>query len=68
MAADKAKYPADPDRRRAGGWRGEGAQNKRGWHIREELLIKGAAEPPVCLVIRCYADFWITTVENWEKS
>lgn len=63
-----ADLARDPDRRQAGGWHGEGAGEGEGLHVREVMLVDGVADPPLALVVRLYADFWITTVEDWEKE
>lgn len=63
-----AYFTSDPDRKQAGGWRAEGAGEGDGLHIREAMRIAGLAKHPLALVVRCYADFWITTIEPWEDD
>ena len=63
-----ARAKGDPDRTQASGWYAEGAGHGPTLHVREELLIAGAAEPPIALVIRCYADFWTTAIEDWKGT
>ena len=63
-----ARAKGDPDRTQASGWYAEGAGHGPTLHVREELLIAGAANPPICLVVRMFADYWITTVEDWKGT
>ena len=64
MASEKA----DPDRTQAGGWYAEGGGSGPTLHVREELLLHGMADPPIALVIRCYADFWTTEIDDWKGT
>lgn len=58
----------DPNWRQASGWYAEGAGHGRDLHVREEMVIPGVIEPPVALVIKLYADRWVTTVEPWKGT
>lgn len=62
----------DPDRTqtdgwRKGGWKAEGAGHGEGLHVRETLLIvhelTGLKQ---ALVIRCFSDWWVASIEPWE--
>ena len=62
MARDKANW------KQAGGyWATTGGEGDT-LHTREEFVIKGLANPEVALVIRLYADRWVTTVERWKGT
>lgn len=61
-----ALHSTDPDRQQAGGWRAEGAGEGEGLHVREAMLIHGVAYPPLALVVKCFDDWWVTTVEEWK--
>ena len=63
-----ARDTTDPDRTQASGWYAEGDGRGTTLHVREELLLHGLADPPIALVIRCYADFWTTTIEDWKGT
>ena len=67
MPIGKKREGNDPDRVQAGGWYAEGGGAGPTLHVREELLMKGMADPPICLVIRCFADQWFTTIEDWRR-
>lgn len=57
------------DRMQAGGWHAEGAGDGEGLHVREAMLvIDPFTGNRVGLVVRLFADWWVTTVEEWEDS
>lgn len=49
-----------------GGWKTEPGGEGEGTHRRESLLFVGAAGVRLALVVKCFADWWVTTVEPWE--
>lgn len=63
-----ARETTDPDRVQAGGWRSRPGGEGTSLHRRETMLIVGHAGARFALVVRLYADFWITTIEDWRPD